>query len=530
MAFRFRKYIKLLPGLRLNLSKGGVSLTTGIPGAHLNFSSRGARTTFGVPGTGFSWSRSLKPGQLPRRYLSPIRPGETRPIKTAAELEATLRNPGSNVVYTGSGRKLSSQQIEALHRRLALQEWRQGAQAKIDKMEADLADQLNSWREMPNIPSDADYQAALKIQPFRYDVPEPSPPNYQDARTALEGTIRETVDQEIRPTPKAVPVLIAMLGLIAGISFGVLGSQTSGGAMSANALLMVGVVLSLVGLAVSAVMYAVKNRARCKRVDIEVIKRVAEEWPVKEQQLRSSYEVDLAGYNKERGDGERSWQEQERDRIAWASNLITGDEATIQEAVCDSLADLDFPFETHSAFAIEDAHTGYLHLDLPEIGDVVPGTRYRVLKVGSLKEEKRKESDRNAEYSNVACGVGLMMASAVFAAAPTLQTVSIAAYTQRQQKRRGEGQIGDDYVYFVSVPRTTFNDFDATSVDPAFLITKLSGHLEHQANHALKKLPDDELPSWVREFRSQHPAEKENLPSHQQHQESKQDDRASEAT
>lgn len=183
MAFRFRKYIKLLPGLRLNLSKGGVSLSTGIPGAHINFSSRGARTTFGVPGTGFSWSRSLKPGQLPRRYLSPVRPGGIRPIKTTAELEATLRNPGSNVVYTGSGRKLSSQQVEALHRRLALEEWRQGAQAKIDKMEADLADQLNSWREIPNIPSDADYQAALKIQPFRYDGPEPSPPNYQDART-----------------------------------------------------------------------------------------------------------------------------------------------------------------------------------------------------------------------------------------------------------------------------------------------------------------------------------------------------------
>ena len=39
-------------------------------------------------------------------------------------------------------------------------------------------------------------------------------------------------------------------------------------------------------------------------------------------------------------------------RIAWASKLLAGDETTIQEAVCHTLADLDFPFETRAEFAI----------------------------------------------------------------------------------------------------------------------------------------------------------------------------------
>lgn len=54
MGFRFYKSFKLFPGVRLNLSKSGISAGVGIPGANINFSSRGKRTTFGIPGTGLS--------------------------------------------------------------------------------------------------------------------------------------------------------------------------------------------------------------------------------------------------------------------------------------------------------------------------------------------------------------------------------------------------------------------------------------------------------------------------------------------
>lgn len=56
MGFRFRKSIKLLPGLRVNLSKSGASLTVGKAGACVNVSARGTRATVGLPGTGLSYS------------------------------------------------------------------------------------------------------------------------------------------------------------------------------------------------------------------------------------------------------------------------------------------------------------------------------------------------------------------------------------------------------------------------------------------------------------------------------------------
>ena len=56
MGFRFRRSIKLLPGIRLNFGKRGVSTSIGVRGAHVTFGKTGTRTTLGVPGSGLSFT------------------------------------------------------------------------------------------------------------------------------------------------------------------------------------------------------------------------------------------------------------------------------------------------------------------------------------------------------------------------------------------------------------------------------------------------------------------------------------------
>lgn len=46
-----------MPGVRINLSKTGPSISVGGRGLTANASRRGIRTTAGLPGTGFSWSK-----------------------------------------------------------------------------------------------------------------------------------------------------------------------------------------------------------------------------------------------------------------------------------------------------------------------------------------------------------------------------------------------------------------------------------------------------------------------------------------
>jgi len=64
MGFRFRKSIKIAPGIKLNLSKRGVGMSMGTKGARVSLNSKGKVTkSFSIPGTGISHvtTTSLKP-------------------------------------------------------------------------------------------------------------------------------------------------------------------------------------------------------------------------------------------------------------------------------------------------------------------------------------------------------------------------------------------------------------------------------------------------------------------------------------
>ena len=51
MGINFRKRIKILPGVNLNISKSGISTTIGPKGANVNIGKKGAFLNTGIPGT-----------------------------------------------------------------------------------------------------------------------------------------------------------------------------------------------------------------------------------------------------------------------------------------------------------------------------------------------------------------------------------------------------------------------------------------------------------------------------------------------
>lgn len=63
MGLRYRKQVKLLPGVKLNISKSGFSTSIGKPGNTLNVSRRGVKSTVGLPGSGLSYSQMLTKGR-----------------------------------------------------------------------------------------------------------------------------------------------------------------------------------------------------------------------------------------------------------------------------------------------------------------------------------------------------------------------------------------------------------------------------------------------------------------------------------
>jgi Protein of unknown function (DUF4236) len=60
MRFRFYRRVRILPGVRLNLSKGGASVSMGPKGATLTLGQKGIRATAGLTGTGMYWTEQAK--------------------------------------------------------------------------------------------------------------------------------------------------------------------------------------------------------------------------------------------------------------------------------------------------------------------------------------------------------------------------------------------------------------------------------------------------------------------------------------
>lgn len=58
----FRKRIKLLPGVRLNVSKSGLSMSAGIPGLSVTIGKKGTYLNTGIPGTGIYERKKISGG------------------------------------------------------------------------------------------------------------------------------------------------------------------------------------------------------------------------------------------------------------------------------------------------------------------------------------------------------------------------------------------------------------------------------------------------------------------------------------
>jgi len=82
MGFRFWRRIKIAPGVTLNLSKSGGSLSVGPRGAKVTVGARGRRATVGIPGTGLFYSSRLDAG----RGRESAR-GSARPATAARRLD-----------------------------------------------------------------------------------------------------------------------------------------------------------------------------------------------------------------------------------------------------------------------------------------------------------------------------------------------------------------------------------------------------------------------------------------------------------
>lgn len=101
MGIRFHRSIKLLPGIRLNISKKGVGVSAGVKGYRVSVGPSGVHRTMSIPGTGLSRidqiaipeQHTSQPHSSPDQYsLFPVPPDVEEPALFSSSITRTENN------------------------------------------------------------------------------------------------------------------------------------------------------------------------------------------------------------------------------------------------------------------------------------------------------------------------------------------------------------------------------------------------------------------------------------------------------
>lgn len=118
MGFRFRKSIKIAPGIRLNITKKGISSVT-IAG--FNIGKRGVYKTFDLPGTGLSYRAKLAGG----RRSGAKSPEHDENLEAVAAPSLELNDDGTIDFFDEKGKPLDEEQVQLVRKeyREEIVEW-----------------------------------------------------------------------------------------------------------------------------------------------------------------------------------------------------------------------------------------------------------------------------------------------------------------------------------------------------------------------------------------------------------------------
>jgi Protein of unknown function (DUF4236) len=153
-------------------------------------------------------------------------------------------------------------------------------------------------------------------------------------------------------------------------------------------------------------------------------------------------------------------------------HLLRTDTEFMQQVLEDNLQDISWPRETIVSFEVQNSGKSVaLDVDLPEIEDLprrvttVPERGYKL----SIKELKGKALQEL--YARHVHGIGFRIIGEVLATLPTVEEVTLSAFTQRDAPETGHRL--DTYVYSVRVKRAdwariNFKNLAAIDVVSAF--------------------------------------------------------------
>lgn len=432
MGLRFRKSVKIAPGVKLNFSKSGVSTTFGGKGFSTTVSKRGTYRNIGIPGTGISYRKKIAGGSSKShathktghsRVGASSHSGASQPKLPAAVQEwialtgesnpsasISLSDTGKVTIEDSHGRVITDPQLISVIKRTPQYKKQMSVLVENQRREvADKVDDLNSGTEsIVNIGANSaevlapeQFEEALdelkpeRCEPQRFDEPEPD----QDSIAMM---LSEEADKSVKGMPWKVKKLRQQY--VEANFASRFASEHSGW---------------------------IARKKVFERSELEKAERLNAEYQEKYEQTKASLEYAIAGAS----------DYIEEQSSAWLADC--------QQWVASSELDIDFDiaFEYH-----DDVQTLMVDLDLPEIEDL-PAQVATQLANGNLKMKDKTQKALRAEYAQCVFGLAEFVSSNLFNVSPKIEVVVVSGYTQRRNK---SGELVDDYIYSIRFARESF--------------------------------------------------------------------------
>ncbi len=415
MVLRFRRSVKIAPGVRLNMSKSGPSLSVGGRGATANFSKRGTRTTVGIPGTGLSYTSSSRSSNRTSQRQLEREEKQRRRIDAMARVKVSIDDSGVLTCLDGDGLPLKGRELSMM--------WEQQGEA-IRTLLINAADQINGDVDLlGNIHLDAPHPSQTRLLATEA-FPETEPTRPSPAKKPPEPTVR-LPDQ---------PGFISRL-------FGGSGRHER----------KVSQLKNKHALAVDS------WRARCATIDAESARSIAS-W--KAAHAEWIEQRDAFAHRSEIADTEH------RGKLAvdadYSADILT-----------EAVQSLEWPRETLISFQLDlSGKNVWLDVDLPEIEDLPQRVATMAASGKKLNVKAKPQKTLRMEYARHVHGIALRIAATAAAVLPWAETIQLSGFSQRLDK--ATGVINDDYLFSVVFTRAGLEkiNFEALdAVDPIEAVT-----------------------------------------------------------
>ncbi len=419
MSIRFRKSIKIIPGVRLNVGKRGVSISAGPRGTSVSMGARGVYGNVGLTGTGMSF-RSRLDGQGANANNRRTEIEQSRQAKMQAKIDAEqhrqealskvslkLQENGAIVITDAFGEEVRGRNLAIL--------WEQNASIILTWL-GEQAEKINGDSSLlEKIHEDSPYPDSLPIyEVIDFDIPPPSAP--------------QKPKMPVRPEQRKMPKLSIFLRMF--------------------------------------------KAKRQKHIDGQLEldnqhNRAVKDWELQVSAINEKYEEEILSYSKQRN----MWEERKREhdieeeRIKANFNDLLMLDLNIMESVLDrAMSLMDWPRETLVSYEIKDGgETVWLDVDFPEIEDL-PQQIAAISSTGKkLNIKKKPVTQLRGEYATHIHGIIFRLTCVVFATLPKAKRVCISGYSQRLDP--STGRTKDDYLMAFRIEREKFLGIDFDHLD-----------------------------------------------------------------